>query len=199
MITNGVVSPRELRIAAEHADGLRDRKLRLAYREWASTRHQDARRGIVILEHAAEPGDIELGIDVGVDPDGIPDRMTKPKQVSITYERGPDDLTDLFDALFWSAAAIEKFLLPYYVRLLTPKEFDVLRNSVSDSTVRAIGHFKPTVYTTNPKHSGTSGLVSTGPLTGDGLLGLLTRKNELIDSPSEAITFEEYLQRVAQR
>lgn len=37
-----------------------------------------------------------------------------------------DQVVDVFDALFWSEPAVRKFVLPYYLGLLTPKDVDDL-------------------------------------------------------------------------
>jgi hypothetical protein len=52
---------------------------------------------------------------------------------------------DIWDALFWSEAAIEKFFIPYYVsqRLLEPEDWQYLKEALEDRELIAIAHFTP--------------------------------------------------------
>jgi hypothetical protein len=63
--------------------------------------------------------------------------------------KGIEDVIDVFDALFWTEAAVSKFVLPYYLRFHTPAEVNELwlafLEEASDSrplteTVLAFGH-----------------------------------------------------------
>lgn len=61
-----------------------------------------------------------------------------------------DDVVQAFDALFWTEAAVTKFVLPYYLRFYTPQEVNELWMAFlglrpdgsrdEESTVLAFGH-----------------------------------------------------------
>ena len=56
----------------------------------------------------------------------------------------PDDV----DAIFWSESAVEKFVLPYYQRLLSRREMNDLIDAHESADVIAILHIKPSIYRT---------------------------------------------------
>lgn len=84
-------------------------------------------------------------------------KMLPPDRVTLTYTTDQRDgtrkqethelLTDHADsdALFWTASAIEKFVLPYYVaqRLLTGEELKALVNDYKEGNIRAVLHVQP--------------------------------------------------------
>lgn len=45
-----------------------------------------------------------------------------------------------FDAMFWSEAAVEKFMLPYYARFSSPDQMDRMRNASNQKDVAAVMH-----------------------------------------------------------
>ncbi|HEY5086674.1 MAG TPA: hypothetical protein VII66_04860 [Gemmatimonadaceae bacterium] len=50
------------------------------------------------------------------------------------------DLAARADAMFWSEAAVEKFVIPYYVRFSTSQEVDRIRKAFSHASVVALIH-----------------------------------------------------------
>jgi hypothetical protein len=74
--------------------------------------------------------------------------MTRPEKVIVKAPKGPE--LELhkdrdFDALFWTASAIEKFVLPYYhaQRLLTPEQMAKLMEAYQRADIVAIAHMAP--------------------------------------------------------
>lgn len=50
------------------------------------------------------------------------------------------DIASRYDAMFWSEAAVEKFVLPYLLRYTTPKEVDEFRALYDQQDVAAAVH-----------------------------------------------------------
>lgn len=84
-------------------------------------------------------------------------KMLPPDRVTLTYTTDRRDgarkqeTHELLaehpdsDALFWTASAIEKFVLPYYVaqRLLTGEELQAIVNDYKEGNISAILHVQP--------------------------------------------------------
>ena len=58
----------------------------------------------------------------------------------------PRPLSSEYDAMFWSEAAVEKFVLPYYQRLLSRPAMNDLLDAHEDPNVVGILHIRPSVY-----------------------------------------------------
>lgn len=145
------VTAHELRAAAEHADGLRGQPgLKLAYRH-KPRGLEDRRRGVIVVDELQD-NDVDLQVDAET-PYNHGASMTPPHRVTVQYEQEsmPQNVQKSLDALFWSQSAVEKFLLPYYVRVLPEHEFNILRRAMEDPRVHAIGHRPPTIYDPNPE------------------------------------------------
>jgi len=50
------------------------------------------------------------------------------------------DFATRYDAMFWSEAAVEKFMLPYYMRHRTPAEVASIRDAFNHASVCAYIH-----------------------------------------------------------
>lgn len=165
------VTAHELRAAAEHADGLRGQPgLRLAYRD-KPRGLDDRRRGVIVVEEL-EGNDIDLQVDAET-PYNHGATMTPPHRVTVQYEQtsAAQNVQTSLDALFWSQSAVEKFLLPYYVRVLPEHEFNILRRAMEDPRVHALGHRPPTVYVPDPESTDEDADAAFTPIAAD--IGML--------------------------
>ena len=72
-----------------------------------------------------------------------------PKAVALTTQS--DDVHRLdpgyFDCVFWGEAAMEKFLIPYYVRF-SDDDVAKIREAINSEDVIALAHVYPTFYET---------------------------------------------------
>ncbi len=50
------------------------------------------------------------------------------------------DIAAQFDAMFWTEAAVEKFVLPYYMRMEAPEEVSRIRKAFNHESVFATTH-----------------------------------------------------------
>jgi hypothetical protein len=84
----------------------------------------------------------------------LPERMERPRKVElqlpngdlrVIYEKDTKPPTGVADAMFWSASAVEKFLLPYYAaqRLYSDEDMSKLKKSFNTRGVVAIVHVAP--------------------------------------------------------
>ncbi|MGI9091259.1 MAG: hypothetical protein ACR2GG_09165 [Gemmatimonadaceae bacterium] len=73
------------------------------------------------------------------------------------------DVAERFDAMFWSEAAVEKFVLPYYSRFKTADEINRLQRVFNQPSVYALVHMPD-----------TSSFVLTSIRTGEKGLEILT-------------------------
>lgn len=127
-----------LRRLAEKADGLRDQDLALVQRA-------DGQLDVVPADQA---GDAQVLYRLRT-PSRYPAEQRPPFQLVLTPPPPgePFDARARYDALFWSESAVEKFLLPYYQRVLTPEQLLELARAFRDNpNVYAIGHVAPTIY-----------------------------------------------------
>jgi hypothetical protein len=80
-------------------------------------------------------------------------RIVRPDKLEATWTTsdGKQETVDLFkrypglDSLFWTSAAVEKFLIPYYYaqRLCTEEDINRLRENCRKMEIGAIGHTHP--------------------------------------------------------
>jgi hypothetical protein len=137
----------ELRALAEEADGNRGKNLKLVA---SNTPGRPARfvpesdSGdavmIVVKTDDVEPKKAKLEVVlpkvVFVDPEG---RVVKPIKSGATGEE--DNYFEAFDALFWSAPAVDKFLVRYYASFM---ELDHIKSDIqkafANPNVLAIAH-----------------------------------------------------------
>jgi hypothetical protein len=129
--TGEPISASELRRLAETADGLRNRDLVLVRRE-----------GHVILINAADKVAtddhlVTLRTDDEIDPASRP-----AFDLELQIENGPSlSLRNTYDAAFWSESAIDKFVLPYYARYMSPARLRSLRERIaSDPAMIMLPH-----------------------------------------------------------
>lgn len=142
------LSANELRRLAEAVDGVRDRS---AYIVWGAN-------GPVVKTSVGQSDDVmaecETSNVVG----------NRPKFTSITIDpplvddRGTPvtDFASRYDAMFWSEAAVEKFVLPYYLRFRTPKQVDEIRTLFNHPSVYSILHLPLTdcIFTSTARTKG---------------------------------------------
>ncbi len=122
----------DLRRLAEAVDGIRDQP---AYVTWGKygpevTTEPPAARDVIFecVTKSAQPDRAKLRL-ITVD-SGIVDAGGRP----IT------DLATRADAMFWSEAAVEKFVLPYYIRSSTPGEVARMAKAFDNVNVVATTH-----------------------------------------------------------
>lgn len=131
------ITANQLRRLAEWADGVRGETLQLIVDE------EGARVEKVTDIDAVPPGAILLSTV-----DRNPLRKV-PKYVDVIKpSTGVAHRLDtsVYDAVCWSEAALEKFMLPYYVRFYSRKDFDTLRNAFCQGAVIAVAHIYPTFW-----------------------------------------------------
>jgi hypothetical protein len=123
----------ELRKLAEAVDGIRDRS---AYLVWTASGEPQAKTSL-------DPDD-ELIVECETR-NAAPERqsfrsiMLDPPMLD---EKG-NPVTDLpakYDAMFWSEAAVEKFVLPYYARLNKPSVVTAMLQAFNHPSVCAVIH-----------------------------------------------------------
>jgi hypothetical protein len=127
---------RELRHLAEAADGQRKRVLALVW--------NDVDRSYVLEELGSSSNEVVLQLFT---PFVVDDRRRIAEMVQVKNLGGevfplPKDV----DAIFWSEAAVEKFVIPYYARVLGVDGVRALWDAFRDPTIIAIIHYEPTRY-----------------------------------------------------
>lgn len=76
-----------------------------------------------------------------------PARTTIPDMVQLKHADGTlHALAPIYDAIFWSESSIEKFVIPYYTRLLSQTELAALWRAHASREVCAILHMEPSIY-----------------------------------------------------
>ncbi|MEO6778418.1 MAG: hypothetical protein ABI194_03115 [Gemmatimonadaceae bacterium] len=122
----------DLRRLAEAVDGVRDET---AYVVWGNTgpevRTQRPASDEVIFECMTR--------------NAVPDRarigaITLQPPVIGSDGKPLPDFARRFDALFWSEAAVEKFMLPYYAGFSSPGQIDRMRKAFNQKLVVAGAH-----------------------------------------------------------
>lgn len=104
----------ELRRLAEAADGIRDQT---AYVVWGTngpevkTRLEKGDELIVECETSSEVKARPVFKSIALDPPIVDSEGNPVTHVEAKY-----------DAMFWSEAAVEKFVIPYYARFMTPDD-----------------------------------------------------------------------------
>ena len=126
----------DLRRLAEAVDGVRDET---AYVVWGNTgpevRTQRPDSDEVIFEcmtRNAEPGRARISA------------ITLHPPVMASDGTPLTDFARRFDAMFWSEAAFEKFMLPYYVRFSSREQIDRMRRAFNQKHVAAAVHMPET-------------------------------------------------------
>ena len=136
----------ELRRLAEWADGMRGRRLKLAIKN-----------GEVVLVEQGEPGDPLLYLNTDLEGGGC----GGTGKIQIHWHKAPGEperdgdsgcRVDDADAVFVSQSAIEKFVLPYYLRFKSPSEVQSIKEHLfNDKRVIAVIHFPPSVWSAFPE------------------------------------------------
>jgi len=134
----------QLRYLAEKADGLRDRPLALVI---------DG-QGRVDVVPEAEAGQDTVLLKLATEPRGPGVAGTAKIHLrwnDRTYG-GPSSKLDAADAVFVTQSAIEKFLLPYYMRFKSGAQVQALENTLyNDAGVAAAIHIPPSITTAFPQ------------------------------------------------
>jgi hypothetical protein len=76
--------------------------------------------------------------------DYVPGRQA-PDKVTITIS-GQDRTLDGYDTLFWSESSWDKFVKPYYERLMSEEDFDKMWTAVHNPAVVALVHLPKSQY-----------------------------------------------------
>jgi hypothetical protein len=140
-MTPPTISAAKLRKLAEAADGQRDQDMVLVLRE--------DEYELVKAEEVRPPDRTNLsGLTVRTRT-GRPAGSPTLSQVTIMGEDvdGERNVHADLDALFWSESAIEKFVVPYYSRLLDPTDLKDLWDAHLRREVYGIGHCCYSIYT----------------------------------------------------
>lgn len=125
---------RQLAVLAEWADGVRNQHLVLVRTSDGEYKLKDRK---------AENDQVILQVFTR---DIVPDRL-QPVSVTCTLPGGGGaiEVSQEFDALFWTESAVEKFLLPYYYsqRILTGDQMERVKKHLADREVCAFLHMPP--------------------------------------------------------
>lgn len=135
-----IVDANTLRRVAEAADGLRGGTFALTAN--APQRDGGTALGLVPVDPDAPPKPGEIRVHT---PLKSPKKM-RPKAVFVQHPRTGEMIyvdTERFDAVFWGEAAIEKFLVPYYVRFRSAEFMQTLREAAANEEIIAIAHDYP--------------------------------------------------------
>jgi hypothetical protein len=123
----------DLRALAEAADGIRDKP---AYVVWG-----DAGPELKTKRPAASTEVIFECVTDNIVPHRAKLRsITLEPSVMTTHGRPVTDIATRYDAMFWSEAAVEKFVLPYYIQSGHPELVDRLRKAFKHASVMAVAH-----------------------------------------------------------
>jgi len=117
---------------AEAVDGVRDTK---AYVVWGRTGPE--------VRTQLEPGDdvmVECETDNAVKRRARLAAITLDPAVTDGAGRPVTDIATRYDAMFWSESAVEKFVLPYYMRYRTPAEVGRIRGAFDHPSIYAMVH-----------------------------------------------------------
>src|SRR5688500_5117581 len=100
--------------------------------------------GQILLKGEAAEGDVVL-FEVET-PLEVPDRLRLEKVVVKAEGCAEFDSAGIYDSLFWTESAIEKFVLPYYVaqRVLTDDDMAALKAGIRSKEVVGLGHLPST-------------------------------------------------------
>ena len=133
-----VLNANTLRKLAESADGQRDQDLAIFW---------DTTNGVYrVAKRDANIGPKIADIRTPMLQSG---RTTVPDMVQVKHLDGTvHPLLPIYDAIFWSESSIEKFVIPYYTRLLTQDELAALWRAHASADVYAILHMEPSIYET---------------------------------------------------
>ena len=140
----------DLRRVAEHADGFRGQVLRLD--EYLVDEYDSDLKLKVEKGYKGQHAHVEVETpDIG--------RSFRPldfvavfvnKELKHVFTSPKDPTVDDVDSLFWTQAAAQKFLIPYYAGFSNRHEMEVLyqacANQLPDKDIYAIGHRYPTIY-----------------------------------------------------
>jgi len=133
-----VVDASTLRKLAESADGQRDEDLAIFW---------DTTNGVYrVAKRDANIGPKIIDVRTAM---LQPGRQVIPDMVQLKHADGTlHALQPIYDAIFWSESSIEKFVIPYYTRLLTQAELAALWRAHASADVYAILHMEPSIYET---------------------------------------------------
>ncbi|MBX9857310.1 MAG: hypothetical protein K2Y26_17400 [Gemmatimonadaceae bacterium] len=137
------VTANDLRRVAEAADGLRGTTYTLSAN--APLRDGGTGLGLVPVDPKAPTAPGEIRVVTPLKAPGKP----RPKAVYVQHPGTGEMIyidTEKFDAVFWGEAAIEKFLVPYYVRFQSEGFMQTLREAITNEEIIAIAHEYPTNF-----------------------------------------------------
>jgi hypothetical protein len=142
----------DLRALAEKADGMRERDLHLVVRKGKleivdELKDGDRRVAAVRTDDVTKrrrPFSLALELGAPVpEPESVSASETPASgELPAMSVLLPSDMTKVFDALFWTESAVDKFVLPYYQKLYSRKRLAELEDSFDTRpNVAAIAHF----------------------------------------------------------
>jgi hypothetical protein len=138
----------QLRALAEKADGYRNEQLSVVLRQNGSGTTVEVVKGSEKL--ATDKELFGLGTN--------DNSLLAPAGTSIivkTPNGFQKECVGIGDALFWSRAAVEKFVLPYYAGFKTPEELQAMMDAISAPDIIVAIHAQP---------SNIEGISSTGAI-----------------------------------
>ncbi|MBL0890042.1 MAG: hypothetical protein IBJ19_05465 [Gemmatimonadaceae bacterium] len=134
------VTANDLRRVAEAADGMRGATYTLSAN--APLRDGGTGLGLVPVDPKAPTAPGEIRVTTPLKAPGKP----RPKAVFVQHPGTGEMIyvdTEKFDAVFWGEAAIEKFLVPYYVRFQSEGFMQTLREAITNEEIIAVAHEWP--------------------------------------------------------
>lgn len=136
------VTANDLRRVAEAADGMRGATYTLSAN--APLRDGGTGLGLVPVDPKAPTAPGEIRVTTPLKAPGKP----RPKAVFVQHPGTGEMIyvdTEKFDAVFWGEAAIEKFLVPYYVRFQSEGFMQTLREAITNEEIIAVAHEFPSI------------------------------------------------------
>lgn len=142
------LSANELRRLAEAVDGVRDQS---AYIVWGAN-------GPEVKTSVGRSDDVMAECETNniVRARATFDAITSDPRIVDDTGAPITDFASRYDAMFWSEAAVEKFVLPYYLRFRTPEEVDEIRTLFNHPSVYSILHLPLTdcIFTSSARTDG---------------------------------------------
>lgn len=132
---NYTLTANELRRLAEHADGCRGGLMEITGEKPGGS----IRR--IGSSMQAKPGAIIVQTPFKNPARPLPLRVEVVRQAGAPSTLDPNH----FDSVFWGEAAMEKFLVPYYIRF-SDDDVEKIREAIRSQDVIALAHVYPTFY-----------------------------------------------------
>lgn len=138
MPTEIVITANDLRALAEAADGTRNADV------WIVP--DDDATGFKIVASEAKPANA-IALRIRTEDDGKKATLGLTSKFNLSIEGFPTKTLDDCDAIFTSCSALEKFVIPYYVRMRTPEACQRIIDRFTDPLTLAALHLPDSVET----------------------------------------------------